>query len=195
MTARSDRPLALMRELHLTEMRVRQLEKAGMPVDDVTAARQWRATNIRSAAKRDALANPSPTHAQSDCIRQSVTASAGRGNAILNNSRHIEEALAGLTDRELRALKITSNEVPQGAPGLMAWIEGACDWELNRRRGVNRYTLEALEAAIDPNENVGTEAAYAMRAFFAGGDQDNAVLSLFDALVESLDRRRLWGER
>src|SRR4029450_4847910 len=117
-------------------------------------------------------------------VRMGESSTAGR-NRIANNLRHVEEALAGLTDRELRALKITSNEVPQRAPGLTAWIEGACDWEINRRRGVSHYTLEALEAAIDPRENVGTEAAYTMRAYFAG-DQDNAVLSLFDALVESL---------
>jgi len=47
----------------------------------------------------------------------------------------IEDTLAGLTDIELHALKVASNEVPQIATGRLAWIEGACDWELNRRPG------------------------------------------------------------
>ena len=36
----------------------------------------------------------------------------------------IEEALAGLTDAELLALKLASNEAPQVAAGLLAWIKG-----------------------------------------------------------------------
>lgn len=55
----------------------------------------------------------------------------------------IEDTLAGLTDIELHALKVASNEVPQIATGLLAWIEGACDWELNRRPGFD-YTLPSI---------------------------------------------------
>jgi len=39
----------------------------------------------------------------------------------------IEDALAGLIDIELHALIVATNEVPQTATGLLAWIEGACD--------------------------------------------------------------------
>lgn len=61
-------------------------------------------------------------------------------------------ALANLSDAELHALMDTTYKVPQIAPGLLAWLEGACDWELNRRRGFD-YPLQLPEAAIDPSED------------------------------------------
>jgi len=70
----------------------------------------------------------------------------------MTNLRHIEEALAGLTDAELLALKLASNNAPQVAPGLLAWMEGACDWELHRRHGFD-YALQPPEATIDPSED------------------------------------------
>ena len=101
------------------------------------------------------------------------------------NLRHIEEALAGLTDAELHALKVASSEAPQVALGLLAWMEGACDGELNRRHGFH-YTLQPPEAAIDPSEDaVSIDSTYAMRSSFAA-DQDNGALTLLDALVEVL---------
>ena len=102
----------------------------------------------------------------------------------MSNLRHVEEALAGLTDIELGAIKIATNEARQVDPGLLAWIEGACDWELNRRRGFD-YTLQPPE--LDPSEDkVSVEAAYAMRASFAGGDLEAGALTFFDALLEVL---------
>lgn len=47
----------------------------------------------------------------------------------------VTAALAGLTDTELRALNDATHGVPQIAPGLLAWIEHACNWELYRLRG------------------------------------------------------------
>ena len=71
-------------------------------------------------------------------------------------------------------------------PGLLAWMEGACDGELNRRHGFH-YTLQPPEAAIDPSEDaVSIDAAYAMRSPFAAGDQDNGALTLLDAVGELL---------
>jgi hypothetical protein len=67
---------------------------------------------------------------------------------------------------------------------LLVWIEGACDWELNRRVG-HEYELLPPEAAIDPSEDaVSIDAAIAMRATFA--KDSPAVLAFFDALVELL---------
>lgn len=96
----------------------------------------------------------------------------------------IKAALAGLSDTELRALIDAANGVPQTAPGLLAWVEAACDWELNRRGGVD-YDPQAPDAAIPPEEDaVSIAAAMALRATF---DKDShAVLALFDALVELL---------
>ena len=78
------------------------------------------------------------------------------------NLTAIEHALARLTDIELHALIVASNE-PQIATGLLAWIEG------------------------DPSEDtVSTEATYALRESFASGDMAPAVLKFFDALVALL---------
>jgi hypothetical protein len=47
----------------------------------------------------------------------------------------VKAALADLTGTELHALIAASNGAPPIAYGLLVWIEGACDWELNRRVG------------------------------------------------------------
>ena len=97
---------------------------------------------------------------------------------------HVTTALAELTDRELRTLIDATNGVPQTAPGLLAWIEHACDWELYRRQGFDSE-LRPPEAAIPPEEDaVSVAVAMAMRGSFA---QDSpAVLALFDAIVKLL---------
>ena len=96
----------------------------------------------------------------------------------------IKAALADISDTELAALIAATNGVPRIAYGLLIWIEGACDWELNRRAG-HDYELLPPEAAIDPSEDaVSIAAAMVLRDQFA---QDSpAVLAFFDALVELL---------
>ena len=93
-------------------------------------------------------------------------------------------ALANLSDAELHALMDTTYKVPQIAPGLLAWLEGACDRELNRRCGFD-YTLQPPEAAIDPSEDeVSINVAMAIRAAFAQDDRPEAraVLTFLDAV-------------
>ena len=102
------------------------------------------------------------------------------------NLTSVSVALAELTDIELRALIVATNKAPPIAYGLLVWIEGACDWELNRRAGQD-YDLLPPEAAIDPSEDaVSIEATYAMRASFAASGFAPAALNFFDALVELL---------
>ncbi len=96
----------------------------------------------------------------------------------------IKTALAESSDTELHALIAATNDVPPIAYGLLVWIEGACDWELNRRAG-HDYELLAPEAAIDPSEDEESiNAAIAMRATFAHGSR--AMLVLFDEIVKLL---------
>ncbi len=45
--------------------------------------------------------------------------------------------LAKLSDTELHALIAAKYGVQQPAQGLLAWIEGTCEWELNRRAGLD----------------------------------------------------------
>ena len=64
-----------------------------------------------------------------------------------------------------------------------AWIEHVCDWELNRRQGLD-LPLHPPEAAIEPSEDgdsVG--AAMVMRESFAQDDRTDAVTALLDATV------------
>jgi hypothetical protein len=107
----------------------------------------------------------------------------------------VAAALAELTDHELRSLIDATNGAPQIASGLLAWIEAACDWELNRRAGME-YDLQPPEAAIPPEEDaVSIEAAIALRATFA--QDSSAVLALFDTdpvhLRTSARKRRIFG--
>ena len=79
----------------------------------------------------------------------------------------MKDALAGLIDAELHALIAASNGAPPVAYGLLVWIEGACDWELNRRAG-HDYELLPPEAAIYPGEDkVSIDAAYVLRDSFS----------------------------
>jgi hypothetical protein len=47
----------------------------------------------------------------------------------------VTDALEALTDIEVRALKTAASEAPAVANGLLVWLEGACDSEINRRFG------------------------------------------------------------
>ena len=96
----------------------------------------------------------------------------------------VKAALAEITDTELAALIAATYGVPQTAPGLLAWIDGACDWEVRRRRDFD-YPLLPPEAAIAPSEDaVSIAAAMVLRDQFA---QDSPpVRAFFDALVELL---------
>ena len=104
---------------------------------------------------------------------------------MATNLKPIENALAGLADSELRALKRACSGAPQIAPRLLAWIKGACDWE-SCRRGGRHYELLPPGAANDPSEGqVRVSAALMLRATFDSGSSP-AVLHLLDALLALL---------
>jgi hypothetical protein len=98
--------------------------------------------------------------------------------------RPITAALAELRDRELRGLIAAANRVPQVAPGFVAWIEHATDWEIHQRRGRDFY-LQSPGAAIDPSEGAASvAAAMILRQRFEREAPD--VAALFDAIVGAL---------
>jgi len=100
----------------------------------------------------------------------------------------IKAALARMTDAELRALIDATSGPPPMAPGLLAWVEAACGWELSRRLGLD-YKLQPPDAAIPPEEATSSiDAAVKIRATFALIDPagTGAVLAFFDALVDLL---------
>lgn len=100
----------------------------------------------------------------------------------------VVDAFAGLSHGELHALIDATNGVPQVAPGLLAWLEGTCDWELNCRRGFD-YPLLPPEAAIPPEEDeVSIAAIIAMGERFRqpGLVDTTNVAALLDAVHELL---------
>ncbi len=89
-----------------------------------------------------------------------------------------------MTDAELTGLLEATYKVEQTAPGLPAWGDSACVWQLQQRTGYH-YELQEPEAAIPPEEDaVSIEATYAMRASFTASDMAPAALRFFDALLE-----------
>lgn len=96
----------------------------------------------------------------------------------------VSNALARLSGIELEVLIEATYQAPQIAPGLLAWIDSACEWELSRRLGFD-YALQPPEAAIGPEEDaISIDAAMAMRAIFA--KDPGAVPELFNVLVDLL---------
>ncbi len=100
-----------------------------------------------------------------------------------NDLSAVTAVLARFDEVELIALVDAAKNAPQIAPGLLAWIEAACDWELHRRHGHN-YPLPSPAATIPPEEEAASiYAAMAMRETF---DQDilaDSLRALLDAIV------------
>ena len=127
--------------------------------------------------------------------RNSVDASARAETDVANPSRRVQNravdddlsavtaALARLDDVELHALVDATTNAPQNAPGLLAWIEAACDWELHRRNGHN-FPLQPPAATIGPEEDAASiYTAMAMRETFAEDILADSMRVLLDAIV------------
>ena len=96
----------------------------------------------------------------------------------------IKVALAVMSNAELDALIKATYKVEQIAPGLLAWLDSACVWQLQRRNGYH-YELQPPEAAIPPEEDaISIDVVIALRDSFA--KESPAVRALFDALVDLL---------
>jgi len=103
------------------------------------------------------------------------------------NLQPIVAALTDLTDVELYALIASANDATQAAPGLLAWLEHACDWELRQREDVE-FPLRPPEDAIDPVEDgVSLAAATMLRERFL--EDAPAVAALFAAIGAVLTGR------
>jgi len=59
--------------------------------------------------------------------------------------------LALIPERALDGLRAAIEGSPDFTPGLLAWLEHAVDWEINRRAG-HSYRLQGPRAAIDDSE-------------------------------------------
>lgn len=98
--------------------------------------------------------------------------------------RPVAAALAALTDAELLALICAANGSPRAAPGFLAWLEHAADWETCRRAGLD-FVLQAPDAAIDPADDAASIAA-AMMLHKQFAREVPHVAALFAAIVGAL---------
>lgn len=98
--------------------------------------------------------------------------------------RRIIEDLADLDDGDLVALIDGRTPPRRSSPDLLAWIEGAADWQQNRRQGLS-FPLRPPEAAIEPTEHAAViGGALLLRASLAEDGRPVAVL--LDAIVRLL---------
>ena len=105
-----------------------------------------------------------------------------------SNRATVVAALAALSDRELHAMVAMVDDGPQLASSLFGWIKHVCDWELNRRDGVD-FPLRPPEDAIGPGEMPTAALVLALlRTVFAndGPDGGSAVVRLLDAMIAAL---------
>ncbi len=104
---------------------------------------------------------------------------------VETNLGPIKVALAVMSNAELDALIEATYKVQQIAPGLLAWLDSACVWQLQRRRGYDFELQPPPEAAIPPEEDaVSIDAVVALRDTFA--KDSPGVRALFDALIDLL---------
>ncbi len=95
----------------------------------------------------------------------------------------IRSALAAIPDPELGALLDATGHPQSIAPGLIAYLEHACDWEQSRRRGWN-FALSGPLDAVDDDEIGASFIALAIIA--AATDGHPHVGALLDAVGVAL---------
>lgn len=97
-------------------------------------------------------------------------------------------ALAAISDGDLCGLSEAIAGSPNVVPGLLAWLEAAVDWEINRRDGAF-YPLLGPRAAIDDTETDASLLALAiMAACFRndGRSESKAVAEFLDLAASTL---------
>lgn len=95
----------------------------------------------------------------------------------------VRGVLAELANDELEVLFATSWLRPAPCTALLAWIEHAADWEVNRRKGFD-FNLQPPDEAIDPSEDhAAIGAAIVLHDEYAG---DLPIARFFAAAVDVL---------
>ena len=94
-----------------------------------------------------------------------------------------------MSDAELAGLHVAAEEARVTRPlsGLYTAIAHVCDWELNRRRGID-LPLSELYEAINPGELASRRTALAV--FDAAFHARPRIVALLDAIGGRCERRR-----
>ena len=98
----------------------------------------------------------------------------------------VAAALATISYRDLRGLSAAIGNSPNIVPGLLAWLDTAVDWEIDRRAGIF-YPLLGPRAAIDDTElNTSLMTLAVLVACFRGdGRSESKPVAEFLALTAS----------
>jgi len=109
--------------------------------------------------------------------------------AMNTDLQQFAELLAELSDGELAALRNAADRSPQVVPGLLAWLEHAFGWEIDRRTGF-QYRLAWPVEAIPPEEMAASVAAARLlvEAFRQSGGF-GAVVSVLERAIVLIDAR------
>lgn len=111
-----------------------------------------------------------------------------RDNRGMDSHGDLTAALAAISDGDLCGLSEAIAGSPNVVPGLLAWLEAAVDWEINRRDGAF-YPLLGPRAAIDDTETDASLLALAiMAACFRndGRSESKAVAEFLDLAASTL---------
>ena len=90
-------------------------------------------------------------------------------NLRMDSPSALTAVLATIPDRDLHGLGLAIDGSPNVVPGLLAWLEAAVDWEVNRRAGMF-YPLLGPRAAIDDTETDASLMTLAILAACFRGD-------------------------
>lgn len=105
----------------------------------------------------------------------------------MDSDNGLVRTLAALSNRNLHGLRVALDGSPNVVPGLLAWLEHAVGWEIDRRAGLV-YQLLGPHAAIDDSEIDQSLIALAVLAacFRNDGRTDNVPIADFLKLTAAV---------
>ena len=103
--------------------------------------------------------------------------------AMNTDLQQFAELLAELSDRELAALRNAADRSPQVVPGLLAWLEHAFGWEIDRRAGFDYRLAWPVEAIADEEVGASVAAARLLAEFFRGSGGSGAVVTVLERAI------------
>ena len=100
----------------------------------------------------------------------------------------IRAALAAISEQDLHTLRTTIEVAPHAVPGLLAYLDHAAGWEIDRRAGQS-YALQRPMAAIPDDELAPSLDALAILAIFFRRDRQHdgePIAALLDRVASIL---------
>lgn len=129
--------------------------------------------------------------------KQSDYAPSQRGlvdNLRMDSPSALTAVLATIPDRDLHGLGLAIDGSPNVVPGLLAWLDAAVHWEVNRRAGMF-YPLLGPRAAIDDTETDASLITLAILAACFRGDGRSESKPVADFLELTASTLRAQVER